>query len=118
MTVNDVEDVDADIQQIMVIPSSRIWLGNKTTTWNGGPKRDYKNLARPIYTMNSRPKDFKYANIINTIATKGPPVDCHLRTDKNTSNTTLTLWIISIHYYMEEQGLDTVFYVYSNKTDT
>jgi transcriptional regulator NrdR family protein len=68
--------------------------------------------------MARRPTDFKSANTIEHIATKGLPVDRHIGPDEKTSKITLTSWVNSTRSYMEERGLDTVFYVYDGQTDT
>jgi hypothetical protein len=53
--------------------------------------------------MARRPTDFKSANTIEHIATKGLPDDPYIGPDEKTSKITLT------SFYMEERGLDTVF---------
>jgi hypothetical protein len=68
--------------------------------------------------MARRPVDFKSANTIEHIATKGLPEDRHIGPDEKTSKITLTSWVNSTRSYMEERGLDTVFYVYDGATDT
>jgi hypothetical protein len=84
MVVNDVEDVDA------AIPSPRVGGGNDSTAWTGGPNCASRRLARPSSTMARRPTDFKSANTIEHIATKGLPVDRHIGPDEKTSKITLT----------------------------
>jgi hypothetical protein len=68
--------------------------------------------------MARRPTDFKSANTIEHIATKGLPEDRHIGPDEKSSKITLTSWVNSTRSYMEERGLDTVFYVYDGQTDT
>jgi hypothetical protein len=68
--------------------------------------------------MARRPIDFKSANTIEHIATKGLPDDRHIGPDEKTSKITLTSWVNSTRSYMEERGLDTVFYVYDRQTDS
>ena len=68
--------------------------------------------------MARRPTDFKSANTIEHIATKGLPDDRHIGPDEKTSKITLTSWVNSIRSYMEERGLDSVFYVYDGQTDS
>jgi hypothetical protein len=68
--------------------------------------------------MARRPTDFKSANIIEPITTKGLPDDRHIGPDEKTSKITLTSWVNSTRSYMEECGLDTVFHVYDGKTDS
>jgi hypothetical protein len=58
------------------------------------------------------------ANTIEHIAMKGLPEDQHIGPDKKTSKITLTSWVNSTGTYMEERGLDTIFYVYNGQTDT
>ena len=123
MTANDVEDADsttryAAIQEGTVIPSTFIGGGNGATSWTERLNHASKKLARPISTMVRRTTDFKSSNIIDNIDTKGIPVALHIGTEKNISNIILTLWINSTRYHTEERGLDTVFYVYANQTDT
>ena len=68
--------------------------------------------------MARRPTDFKSANTIEHIATKGLPEDRHIGPDEKSSKITLTSWVNSTRSYMEERGLDTVFYVYDWQTDS
>ncbi len=101
-----------------VLPSPRIGGGNDATAWTGGPNEISKKLARPSSTMARRPTDFKSANTIEHVATKGLPEDRHIGPDEKTSKITLTSWANSTRPYMEERGLDTVFYVYDRQTDS
>ena len=100
------------------IPRPRIGGGHDSTAWTGGPNEVAKRLARPSSTMARRPTDFKSANTIEHIATKGLPEDHHIGPDEKTSKITLTSWVNSTRSYMEEHGLDTVFYVYDRQTDS
>jgi hypothetical protein len=68
--------------------------------------------------MARRPTDFKSANTIEHVATKGLPEDRHIGPDEKTSKITLTSWVNSTRSYMEERGLDTVFYIYDGQTDS
>jgi hypothetical protein len=68
--------------------------------------------------MARRPTNFKPANTIKHITTKGLPDDRHIGPDEKTSNITLTSWVNLIRSYMEERGLDTVFYIYDGLTDS
>ena len=67
--------------------------------------------------MARRPTDFKSANWIEQIATKGLEENRHIGPEENTSKINLTSWVNSIKIYMEERGLDTVFLVYDTSTD-
>jgi hypothetical protein len=87
-------------------------------TMSGGPNLASRKLGRPSSTMARRPTDFKSANTIEHIATKGLPEDRHIGPDEKTSKITLTSWVNSTCSYMEERGLDTVFHVYDRKTDS
>jgi hypothetical protein len=65
------------------------------------------------------PTDFKSPNSIeHLITTKGLPEDRHIGPDEKTSKNTLTSWVNTIHIYMEERGLDSVFRVYDGEADT
>ena len=99
------------------VPSPRIGGGNDSSAWTGGPNQSANRLARPSSTMARRPTDFKSANTIEHIATKGLPEDRHIGPDEKTSKITLTSWVNSTRSYMEERGLDTIFYVYDGQTD-
>jgi hypothetical protein len=44
---------------------------------------------------------------------KGLPEDGHIGPNEKTSKITLLSWVNSTWSYMEEWGLDTIFYVYS-----
>ena len=101
-----------------VFPSPRVGGGNESNAWMGGPNQVSKRLARPNSTMARRPVDFKSANTIEHIATKGLPDDQHIGPDENTSKITLTSWVNLTCSYMEERGLDTVFYVYNELTQS
>jgi hypothetical protein len=100
------------------VPSPRIGGGNDSTAWTGGPNQVAKRLARPNSTMARRPVDFKSANTIGHIATKGLPDNRHVGPDEKTSKITLTSWVNSTRSYMEERGLDTAFYLYDGQTDS
>jgi hypothetical protein len=100
------------------VPNPRIGGGNDSTAWTGGPNQVANRLSRPSSTMARRPTDFKSANTIEHIATKGLPEERHIGPDEKTSKITLTSWVNSTRSYMEERGLDTVFYVYDAQTDS
>jgi hypothetical protein len=110
-------DDAADTQQ-GTVPSPRIGGGNDASAWTGGSNLSSKKLGRPNSTMARRPTDFKSANTIEHIATKGLPEDRHIGPDEKTSKITLTSWVNSARSYMEERGLDTVFHVYDWKTNS
>jgi hypothetical protein len=99
-------------------PSPRVGGGNDSTAWTGGPNDVLKRLTRPSSTMARRPTDFKSASSIEHIATKGLPEDRHIGPDEKTSKITLTSWVNSIRSYMEERGMDTVFYVFDPVTNS
>ena len=67
--------------------------------------------------MARRTTNFKSANLIEPIATKGLADNQHIVPKEKTSNITLTLWVNSIKTYMEERFFDTVFWVYDTSTD-
>jgi hypothetical protein len=67
--------------------------------------------------MAKCPTDFKSANSIELLATKGLPEDQHIGPDEKTSQTTLTSWVNTIRIFMEERGLDSV-QVYDGESDT
>jgi hypothetical protein len=67
--------------------------------------------------MARRPTNFKSANTIEHIATKGLPEDRYIGPDEKTSKITLTSWVNLIRSYMEECGFYTVFHVYNGQTD-
>jgi hypothetical protein len=100
------------------IPSPRVGGGNDSTAWTGGPNQGAKRLSRPSSTMARRPTDFKSANTIEHIATKGLPADRHIGPDEKTSKITLTSWVNSTRSYMEERGMDTIFHVHDWKTNS
>jgi hypothetical protein len=115
MTV-DAEDTESvDNATIMsVIPSPCVGGGNDASAWTGGPNQVSQRLGRPGSTMARRPTDFKSANTIEHIATKGLPMDRHIGPDEKT----LTSWVNSTRSYMEERGMDTVFHIYDWRTDS
>ena len=96
----------------VAFPSPRVGGGNDATAWTGGPNNVLQRLARPSSTMARRPTDFKSANSIEHIATKGLPEDRHIGPDEKTSKITLTSWVNTIRSYMEERGMDTIFHVF------
>jgi hypothetical protein len=104
--------VAAPIPLPIGFPSPRVGGGNDTTAWTGGPNNVLQRLSRPSSTMARRPTDFKSANSIEHIATKGPPEDRHIGPDEKTSKITLTSWVNTIRSYMEERGMDTIFHVF------
>jgi hypothetical protein len=108
----------AGTQQATTIPSPGIRGLNDSTAWTGGPNKGSRRLARPSSTMARRPTNFKSVNTVKHIATKGLPEDRHIGPDKKSSKITLTSWVNSTRSYMEEHGLDTVFYVYDWQTDS
>jgi hypothetical protein len=67
--------------------------------------------------MARRPTDFKSANTIEHIATKGIPADRHIGPNQKTSKITLNSWVNSTRSYMEERGMDTILHVYDWKTN-
>jgi hypothetical protein len=105
-------------QAVTIVSSPRIGGGVDATAWTGGSNQASKKLARPSSTMARRPTDFKSANTIEQIATKGLPEDRHIGPDEKTSKITLTSWVNSTRSYMEERGMDTVFHVYDWSTDS
>lgn len=100
------------------VPSPRIGGGNDSTAWTGGPNVTSARLSRPSSTMARRPIDFKSANSIEQIATRGLPENRHIGPDEKTSKITLTSWVNSTRSYMEERGMDTVFHVYDASAGT
>jgi hypothetical protein len=98
--------------------SPRIGGGKDVTAWTGGSNQAARRLARPSSTMARRPTDFKSANTVEHIATKGLPEERHIGPDEKTSKITLTSWVNSVRSYMEERGMDTVFHVFDGQTNT
>jgi hypothetical protein len=103
---------------LLMVPSPRIQRGDDSTAWTGGTNQVAKRLARSSSTMARRPTDFKSANTIEHIVKKGLPDDHHIGPDEKTSKITLSSWVNLMRSYMEEHGLDTVFYVYDRQTDS
>ena len=95
----------------------RVRGGKEDTAWTGGSNCPANRQTRPNSTMARRPTDFKSANWIEQIATKGLEENRHIGPEDNTSKINLTSWVNSIKIYMEERGLDTVFLVYDTSTD-
>jgi hypothetical protein len=114
---DDAGDFAGDPPNAM-IPSPRVGGGNDSTAWAGGPNQGAKRLSRPSSTMARRPTDFKSANTIEHIATKGRPADRHIGPDEKTSKITLTSWVNSTRSYMEERGMDIIFHVYDWETNS
>jgi hypothetical protein len=81
-----------DEQPTTRIPSPCTGGGNDSTAWTGGPNQGAKRLSRPSSTMARRPTDFKSANTIEHIATKGLPAEQHIGPNEKTSKITLTSW--------------------------
>jgi hypothetical protein len=111
--------VGANVGALMLaIPSPRIGRGNDSTAWTGGPNVNLTRLSRPNSTMARYPTNFILANSIKQIAMKGLPENRHIGPDEKTSKITLTSWVNSTCSYIEEQGLDTIFYVYDISAGT
>ena len=67
--------------------------------------------------MARHPTDFKSANSIEQISTKGLAENQYIGIEEKTSKINLTSWVKYIKTYMEERGIDTVFRVYDASTD-
>ena len=92
-----------------IMVSTRVGGGQEDTAWTGGRNCPANYQTRPNSMMARRPTNFKSANLIEPIATKGLADNQHIVPKEKTSNITLTLWVNSIKTYMEERFFDTVF---------
>ena len=70
----------------------------------------------PFTRVNSiqdwRPNEFHNASIIAKNCTEGLLDEKNISLGKSKSKITLTSWIVWIWYYMEDNGMDTVFHFY------
>jgi hypothetical protein len=82
---------------------------NDSTAWTRGSNQVAKRLTWPSSSVARRWTNFKVANMVEHIATKGLLDGQHIGPDKKTSKITLTSWVNSIQSYMEEHALDMVF---------
>ena len=84
---------------------------NYETYWFGGGNISPITRAKSIQAQ--RPNNFCSASINAKNFPEGLPDEKKLYLDKSKSKIILTSWIAWIWYYIERNGMDTVFHIYN-----